>query len=111
MIAAALLVASLTILPSTVEMRYCYAAEAVPRTADGTIRRSSWVREKFRQVHPCPVTGLTTGPCPGWAVDHVIPLVCGGCDSVNNMQWLPATIKSGPEPDDKDRWEQRVYCR
>lgn len=107
---ALLFATSLTFLPATVELRYCFAPETVPRTADGTIKRSSWVREKFRQVHPCPATGLRTGACPGWSVDHIVPLVCGGCDSVNNMQWLPNTIKSGADDDNKDRWEQRVYC-
>jgi hypothetical protein len=95
---------------STTEFRYCYTMDTVPRYEDGTIKRSSWVREKFRQSHPCPATGFTVGACPGWAVDHVIPLVCGGCDAVWNMQWLPVTIKSGSDEDDKDRWEQRVYC-
>lgn len=105
-----ILALTLAVLPATVELRYCYAVDAVPRYADGTIKRSSWVREQFRRVHPCPATGLREGPCDGWAVDHVIPLACGGCDSVNNMQWLPVTIKSGPDPDDKDRWERPVYC-
>jgi hypothetical protein len=104
-------VTSTALFPSTLEMRYCYAAEAVPRNSDGTIKRSAWVREKFRQQHPCPATGQVLGPCVGWAVDHVIPLVCGGCDSVNNMQWLPATIKACAGTECKDRWEQRVYCR
>jgi len=107
MLVAAFLTA---LIPYTVEVRYCYAMDSVPRYEDGTIKRSSWVREKFRVSHPCPATGLTTGACPGWSVDHVIPLVCGGCDSVNNMQWLPNTIKSCAGTECKDRWEQRVYC-
>lgn len=111
---ASLLIAlqfSLSLLPATIETRYCFAMSEVPRASDGSIRRSSWVRENFRREHPCPVSGLREGPCPGWAVDHVIPLVCGGCDVVSNMQWLPVSIKSGSDPDDKDRWEHRVYCR
>jgi hypothetical protein len=97
-------------LSATVETRYCYAPADVPRYEDGTIKRSSWVREKFRTQHPCPATGVTTGSCPGWAVDHIVPLVCGGCDAVSNMQWLPNTIKSCAGTECKDRWEQRVYC-
>ena len=48
-----------------------------------------------------------------WQVDHVIPLVCGGCDAVVNMQWLPAAIKTCAASTGvpcKDRWEQKVYC-
>lgn len=98
------------VLPSLIELRYCYAPADVPRDAAGRIIRSSSVIYRFRQAHPCPVTGLRDGACTGWSIDHIIPLVCGGCDSVNNLQWLPNSIKSGPDADDKDRWEQRVYC-
>jgi hypothetical protein len=98
------------LIPYTVEVRYCHAVDSVPRYEDGTIKRSSWVRERFRLRHACPATGLTTGPCPGWSVDHVVPLVCGGCDSVNNMQWLPNTVKSCAGTECKDRWERSVYC-
>jgi 5-methylcytosine-specific restriction endonuclease McrA len=45
------------------------------------------VRE-FRKQHPCPATQKHRGACPGWQVDHVIPLKCGGLDSPANMQWL-----------------------
>lgn len=41
----------------------------------------------FRKAHPCPSTDLFTGPCPGWVVDHTIPLCAGGADHPNNMQW------------------------
>jgi 5-methylcytosine-specific restriction endonuclease McrA len=53
---------------------------------------------------------LKRGACPGWEVDHVIPLACGGCDAVANMQWLPSGAKSTSSPLAKDRWERRVYC-
>lgn len=74
------------------------------------VRNTAVVRE-FRQLYPCPSTGRSAGACPGWAVDHVIPLVCGGCDSVANLQWLPLAIKSASGTLPKDRWERRVYCR
>lgn len=51
-------------------------------------RRSASARRAFRKEHPCPVTGKTTGRCPGWEVDHIIPLACGGPDEPRNMQWL-----------------------
>lgn len=25
---------------------------------------------------------------PGWQIDHVTPLKCGGADDATNMQWL-----------------------
>ena|ERR1044071_1431376 len=64
------------------------------RDADGTISRSSTVTTAYRHLHPCPATGLAAGACPGWALNHVYPLVNGGCDAVFNLQWLPTQIKS-----------------
>ncbi len=43
---------------------------------------------EFRKTHPCPITGQTTGACPGWEVDHVVPLACCGKDHPDNMRWL-----------------------
>lgn len=80
------------------------------RNADGSIRRRSAVVAAFRRLHPCPSTGLTAGPCVGWAVDHVRPLACGYPDAVSNLQWLPHVLKSGPGALPKDRWERKVYC-
>lgn len=84
--------------------RYCGEPR---RDASGDIYRSYAVRAAFVRAHPCPVTGQTTGPCPGWQVDHVIPLACGGCDAVNNMQWLPETIKT--QKGGKDGFERKIY--
>lgn len=82
------------------EMRYCNGDQ-----------RSADVVAAFKNIHPCPVTGLSTGACPGWAVDHVIPLAVGGCDAVSNLQWLPNEIKSCAGTVCKDRWERKVYER
>jgi hypothetical protein len=81
--------------------------DSVKRSPDGSIARSSRVISAFRKVHPCPVTGLNTGACPGWAIDHVIPLAACGADIVSNMQWLPLTIKSCAGTECKDRWERK----
>ena len=37
-------------------------------------------RRTFQRQNPCPANGNTTGPCPGYVVDHVIPLKRGGAD-------------------------------
>ncbi|WP_290964148.1 HNH endonuclease signature motif containing protein [Hydrogenophaga sp.] len=81
------------------------------RDADGNIKRSRAVLREFQRIHPCPSTGLQSGSCPGWFKDHVIPLVCGGADSIVNLQWMPGEIKTCAGTTCKDRWERRVYCR
>jgi 5-methylcytosine-specific restriction endonuclease McrA len=50
--------------------------------------RSSAVKAEFRKANPCPATGKIRGACPGWEVDHRIALMCGGPDTVQNLQWL-----------------------
>jgi hypothetical protein len=49
--------------------------------------RSREVTREFQREHPCPSTGRTTGPCPGYRRDHVESLACDGPDAVSNMQW------------------------
>ena len=51
-------------------------------------RRSKSIRKTFTETMACPATGTYIESCPGYEVDHVIPLACGGKDSVSNMQWL-----------------------
>ncbi len=94
------------------DMRYCYAElSKIPRDADGKIVRSAAVRAAFAREHPCPETGKPTVSCAKWAIDHVIPISVGGCDRIENMQWLPVSIKSASGKWPKDRWERRVYGR
>lgn len=51
--------------------------------------RSSTAVARFRRVSPCPSTGKTKGPCPGYVVDHVVPICAGGADDPSNMVWQP----------------------
>jgi len=44
-------------------------------------------RRQFQRLHPCPSTGKPTGACPGYVVDHIVPLKRGGPDQLSNMQW------------------------
>lgn len=60
----------------------------VRRNAHGKIARDPRSKASFRRSHPCPSTGRTSGACPGYEVDHVRPLACGGADAPGNMQWL-----------------------
>src|SRR4051794_10508918 len=57
------------------------------RTSDGKIKRSPTAKHSFEKSHPCPSTGKSSGPCPGYVVDHKKALKRGGADSATNMQW------------------------
>jgi hypothetical protein len=111
MVLAALLLALLLpgaaqALEPLTEIRFCGPPA---RNSDGSIRRRADVLYAFRKAHPCPSTGRTTGACPGWSMDHVVPLASCGCDAVWNLQWLPNGIKSAAGGLAKDRWERRGY--
>jgi hypothetical protein len=73
------------------------------RDANGRIHRSSAARYTFRRDNPCPATGETRGTCPGYVIDRIKPLACGGADEPSNMQWQ--TRKAAAE---KDRWERQA---
>lgn len=55
---------------------------------EAKILRSAKAIAEFKRLHPCPETGASVGPCPGYQIDHRIPLKCKGADDPNNMQWL-----------------------
>lgn len=66
-------------------------------TADAKNYRSSAVRDAFKWNRPCPslearirpgTAGGRRGACPGYEIDHIVPLCAGGADSVWNLQWL-----------------------
>lgn len=59
----------------------------------------------FKLAHPCPATGVSNGPCKGFVIDRVIPVICGGVEEPANMQWQ--TLAQARE---KDKWE-RIGCR
>jgi hypothetical protein len=77
---------------------------SIKRDRHGRIKRSSAAKHAFQRRHPCPSTGRTSGRCPGYVVDHVRALECGGADAPTNMQWQ--TVAAGKA---KDRTEGR--CR
>jgi len=55
---------------------YSYAADS--RVCETRQERSYATKAAFRRIHACPATGKYVGACPGWQVDHVIPLAIGG---------------------------------
>ncbi len=59
----------------------------VQRDHDGRIHRSTAAKDDFKRRHPCPSTGKSSGACPGYVIDHVVPLKRGGADAPSNMQW------------------------
>lgn len=59
----------------------------------------------FKRANHCSATGQPRGSCPGWIVDHIIPLCAGGADNPGNMQW-----QAVQDAKVKDRAEVR-YCR
>jgi 5-methylcytosine-specific restriction endonuclease McrA len=79
-LAAALLLAT-SLLPAANRCSTCQ------RDSRGHIKRSTVAKSQFRNQHPCPATGRTRGACPGFVIDHVVPLKRGGADSPRNMQW------------------------
>lgn len=54
---------------------------SVPRTEKGRIQRSAAARHAFARQ-----TGYPNGR-PGYVIDHIKPLACGGADAPSNMQW------------------------
>lgn len=73
--------------------------------SDAKVARSARAKAEFRMANPCPSTGKVRGACPGYVVDHVLPLCGGGPDEPSNMRWQ--TVEDGKL---KDR-EEREACR
>lgn len=88
---------------------YAMTGQPPARNADGTIKRDSKVVSAYRKLYPCPSTGLYTGACPGWSLDHPRPLACGGADAVWNLTWMDNRIKKCADDFCKDRYERKIY--
>jgi hypothetical protein len=74
-------------------------AVVVARDERARIQRSDAARHAFARQ-----TGYPNGR-PGYIIDHIVPLACGGADAPSNMQWqIEAAAKA------KDKAE-RVGCR
>jgi hypothetical protein len=86
---------------------FAFAAALIALTneACADAHRSSAVRAAFERGYPCPPNGNRRGPCPGFVVDHVVPLCAGGRDDTDNMRWQATADALA-----KDAWERRL-CR
>ena len=73
--------------------------EDCDRDSHGRIVRSKDAKKAFMKA-----TGFPHGR-PGYVIDHVLPLACGGADLPSNMQWQTVT-----EARSKDKIE-RASCR
>lgn len=73
--------------------------------AGAAVKRDPGQVRAYRAEHPCPATGKTSGACPGYVVDHIVPLCAGGDDHPDNMIW-----QSKAESLEKDRTEWAL-CR
>jgi hypothetical protein len=71
------------------------SSSSVKRDANGRIERSQSAKHQFEAQ-----SGYSHGR-PGYVVDHIKPLACGGADTPANMQWQ--TIE---EAKAKDKWER-----
>ena len=93
-------------LPVTLAGIALVAAVLVPGFAPAAEADRSFKAEVlFRLAHPCPATGQSHGACKGYVIDRVIPLVCGGAEEPDNMQWQTVAQAKA-----KDKWE-RIGCR
>jgi hypothetical protein len=72
------------------------APAATPARGHGSYHRSAREKRSFERM-----TGYPHGR-PGYVVDHVVPLACGGADAPSNMQW-----QSRADAKAKDKVERR----
>lgn len=58
----------------------------------GKAKRTDRMKRDYKARFPCPTTGKLQKSCPGWEIDHLIPLCCGGADVWTNARWLEADL-------------------
>ena len=68
------------------------------RDSSGRILRSAEAKDAFKRQ-----TGYPQGR-PGYVIDHIVPLACGGADAPANMQWQTKEAAAA-----KDKTE-RIGC-
>ena len=74
----------------------------LPLGAQAEYARSKAALRAFVNQQACPATGDHRLPCPGYMIDHIKALACGGADAPENMQW-----QTREDAKAKDKWERR----
>lgn len=76
-------------------------AMTMAMTCQAGTKRSTSAKHEFMREHPCPASQPHKPySCPGYVIDHVKALACGGMDHSSNMQWQTVA-----EAKAKDKWE------
>lgn len=87
----------------------CPTSSFVLRDDSGRIARSESSKNEFKSSNPCPSTGLRSGSCPGYIIDHIKPLACGGLDAPCNMQWQTVSDSKEKDKYERDNCEVPTY--
>jgi len=86
------------------DSRYCGEPK---RDGNGRIIRSQAVINEFKKLYPLP----PQLDYKKYQINHSVPLVCGGCDIVENMTWMHIDAKTCAEDYCQDRHEQLTMCQ
>lgn len=70
--------------------------------------RSKKMRAEFVRQHPCPASGVSSGACPGYVVDHIIPLSLYGADHPDNMQWQTVEAAKRKDVLERESYQRRI---
>ena len=64
------------------------ASACVAATMSASVVAAPHLAEiEFQRLNPCPSNHARQGACPGYAIEHVVPLCLGGPDVAYNMRW------------------------
>lgn len=85
------------------DIRYCGEPE---RDRHGKIIRSAAVIAEFQKLYPLPSKYNRSD----FQINHAVPMVCGGCDTIENMIWMHKLAKTCAADYCQDRHEQYTMC-
>jgi hypothetical protein len=72
--------------------------------AQAATKRGQSATYQFRKYNPCPSTGKFTGACPGWRMDHLESLRCGGKDVPENLWWQTVQESYAKDAQEDECW-------